>query len=266
MSEYTIRGGSEGRSRLSLLSELLHVDTTALFDTVGVAPGSRCLDVGCGGGHLTFDLARRVGPSGRVVGLDLDGDILELARLDAKDQGLDHVEFRCGDARTLDGAAAYDVVHCRFVLSHLPHPEELVASMANLLAPGGLLVLVDVDFNRVFWYPESPALRQASDIYVKTVRRRGGDACLGPRLPALLRDAGLNDVRARVAQPLSYDRALPEMYAWTLEMMADAIVGEGVAARDDIDAVAAAVRDVGREGTTLVAFPMVVQAWGRARR
>src|SRR5262249_10791451 len=69
---YIIRGGQAGRERLRLLARVMWPTTRELFERVGVRPGMRCLDVGCGGGDLSLDLARLVGPRGSVVGIDLD--------------------------------------------------------------------------------------------------------------------------------------------------------------------------------------------------
>ena len=70
--EYAIRGGIAGRERLRILARTLYAGTGALFDRLGVGAGLRCLDAGCGGGDVTLELARRVGPRGRVIGVDLD--------------------------------------------------------------------------------------------------------------------------------------------------------------------------------------------------
>src|SRR3954469_4264147 len=96
-SAYAIRGGIAGRERLRILARTLHTGTSALFDRLGVGAGLCCLDVGCGGGDVTLELARRVGPRGRVIGVDLDAAKLDLARQEAAAQGLINVEFRTLD-------------------------------------------------------------------------------------------------------------------------------------------------------------------------
>src|SRR5262245_4411509 len=120
--DYIIRGGVPGRERLRLLSRVLRPTTLALFERVGVRPGMACLDVGCGGGDVTFDLARAVGPEGRVVGIDLDGAKLDLARQEAGEQGLGNVEFRRADVTADDLDGSFDVVYARFLLTHLRDP------------------------------------------------------------------------------------------------------------------------------------------------
>ena len=87
-SRYMIRGGTAGRERLRALHNASAPATAALLDGVGVAPGMTCLDAGCGGGDVTLELAARVGPTGRVVGLDLDEEKLAVARAEAERAGV----------------------------------------------------------------------------------------------------------------------------------------------------------------------------------
>src|SRR5690349_21445272 len=102
IGEYVIRGGMPGRERLRILARVLHAGTGALFDRLGVGAGLRCLDAGCGGGDVALELARRVGPHGWVIGVDLDATKLDLARREAFEQGITNVEFRPLDIRTGD--------------------------------------------------------------------------------------------------------------------------------------------------------------------
>ena len=92
---YVLRGGIEGRERLRILARVMRPYTLDLFTQSAIAFRKQgCLDVGCGGGDVTFDLARLVGPKGQVVGVDLDEAKLELARSEAKTFQLDNVDFR----------------------------------------------------------------------------------------------------------------------------------------------------------------------------
>ena len=72
-THYVIRGGVEGRERLRVLARVMHASSTSLLDRLGLCDGLACLDVGCGGGDMTLELARRVAPHGKAVGVDIDG-------------------------------------------------------------------------------------------------------------------------------------------------------------------------------------------------
>src|SRR4051812_46934833 len=126
---YILRGGIEGRERLRILSRVMQPSALALLERVGVKPGMHCLDVGCGGGDLAFDLARMVGTSGRVVGADIDRKKLELARAEAKANQLENVAFELADIAAGAPANTFDVVHARFVLTHMSDPQRAVVHM-----------------------------------------------------------------------------------------------------------------------------------------
>src|SRR3978361_1920632 len=93
MGRYVIRGGQAGFERLQTLAQMRLPEPSNLFDRIGVAPGWTCLDLGSGSGDLTFELARRVGPSGLVTGLDMDATKLSLARAAADERRLQNVHF-----------------------------------------------------------------------------------------------------------------------------------------------------------------------------
>ena len=116
---YLIRGGIEGRERLRVLGRVMRPNTVPLLERAGVTAGMACLDVGCGAGEVTFDLASLVGITGQVVGVDLDATKIELAQGDAEQAEVANVEFRVADLTEGLGEAAYDVVYARFVLTHL---------------------------------------------------------------------------------------------------------------------------------------------------
>jgi SAM-dependent methyltransferase len=266
-ARYTIAGGREGKRRLDDLAAAMRPHTGSLLDAVGVPAGARCLDVGCGGGHVALELARRAGPTGRVLGLDRDPEVLALARADAAGAGVTTVDFRVGDAGDLPAAAGprgpFRIAYARFLLSHLSDPAGTVAAMGALLDPGGAVVLEDIDFTGAFCHPDNRGYRRYVDLYRETVRRRGGDADLGPRLPALLHQAGLPAVEVRVAQPVALTGPGKRVNLLTLERIAPAVVAERVASEAEVAEALEELGAVTADDTSLIAFPRIVQAWGR---
>ena len=125
-----------------------------------------CLEVGCGGGDVAFDMARTVGPSGRVVGTDIDQTVLDLAIAEAAGQELRNIEFRLMDITENAPAAEFDLVHARFLLSHLADPAGALVRMRDALRPGGVIVLEDVDFRGHFCYPESNAFARYMELRI----------------------------------------------------------------------------------------------------
>src|SRR5690242_2393721 len=93
LKHYVISGGVRGRERLKMLARVMQPMTSSLLDRVGIDAGMKVLDVGCGSGAVSFELAKRVGSEGKVIGADLDQIKIELANDEASQLGVSNVEF-----------------------------------------------------------------------------------------------------------------------------------------------------------------------------
>jgi SAM-dependent methyltransferase len=263
---YIIRGGLEGRERLRVIARILKPSTGALFERVGIGPGLRVLDAGCGGGDVTLDLARRVGPHGAAIGFDTDETKLALAREDAARQQLTNVLFQRSDITALAEERAYDVIYSRFLLSHLPDPAGAVTKLFSALRPAGLLIVEDVDHSGCFCEPDLPAYRSYVSLYRQAAARRGVDPDIGPRLPRLLIGAGFTSVELSIVQPAALEGETKLGVPLTLENIAPAILADGLATRQELDTIIRELYAAARDVTTLMSFPRIVQAWGRRPR
>jgi SAM-dependent methyltransferase len=259
---YLIRGGIEGRERMRVVGRVMRPTTLSLLERAGVTTGMRCLDVGCGAGEVTFDLASLVGITGSVVGVDLDATKVELARGDAEQAEVGNVEFRVADLSEGLGDAAYDVVYARFLLTHLRDPAAAVELMRVALAPGGRLVVEDIDYAGSFCYPESAAFRRGNEIYEQTALRTGGDPFIGVRLPRLLLDAGFEQVQPSIAHPVGLEGDVKLLSPLTVENIKAMAVRHDVATADEVDAVVDELYAIARDPSILVSIPHIVQAFG----
>ena len=262
-SHYAIRGGVQGRERLRVLSRVMHGCSSALLDRLALRDGLSCLDVGCGGGDTTLELARRVAPNGHAVGADIDETKLALARDEAAQQGIANVDFRMLDVRASDAVLVFDRVYARFLLTHLSDPAGAVNALRRHLRPGGLVAVEDIDFDGSVAFPPSPALTRYRELYCAVVRKRGGDPNIGPRLPLLLDAAGFEDVGVNVVQPLGTHGDVKLINALTMENIADAAIGDGLATREEADAIVRELYEFAADPHTITGLPRVVQSWGR---
>jgi len=113
-----------------------------LLASASLSPGQRVLDVACGTGLVAFDAARAVGSGGRVLGIDLSGQMIEAASRRARAGQSSNVSFARMDAETLDlPDASFDIVLCALGLMYMPDPERALREMRRVLRPGGRLVL-----------------------------------------------------------------------------------------------------------------------------
>jgi 2-polyprenyl-3-methyl-5-hydroxy-6-metoxy-1,4-benzoquinol methylase len=107
----------------------------------------RCVDLGCGSGEVTIEIARLVAPGGSVTGVDMDQVKLDLARQAAAARALGNLEFRRLNVGDWDKPGGYDAVYCRFLLQHLSQPVDLLRRMWAGVRLGGVLIVEDTDFD-----------------------------------------------------------------------------------------------------------------------
>jgi SAM-dependent methyltransferase len=262
---YLIRGGLEGRERLRVLGRVMRPTTLPLLERAGVTAGMHVLDVGCGGGDVTFDLASLVGLTGSALGIDVDATKIELAQADAAQVGVTNVEFRVGDLTDGLGEEQYDAIYVRFVLTHLRDPEAGVEVMRRALRRGGRLIVEDIDFRGSFCEPESRSFERYEEIYEESARRNGGDPWIGLRVPAMLTAAGFTRVQPNVVQPADLEGESKLMPALTLENIKAIAIRHGVATEEEIDPLVDALYALARDPRTYVANPRMVQVIGEKR-
>jgi ubiquinone/menaquinone biosynthesis C-methylase UbiE len=193
-----------------------------------LGPGDRVLDVGCGPGTITTGLAALV-PGGEVVGIDLAGDVLALARQEADAAGQRNVRFEAGDVYHLgydDGA--FDVVHAHQVLQHLSDPVAALREMRRVCRPGGLVAARDGDYGGMLWYPIDAELEEWRALYQRVARASGGEPDAGRRMLAWAHAAGFADVTASAS---TWCYASPEDRAWWGASWAERITRSNFAER-----------------------------------
>lgn len=250
--------------RLLVQAAALELDTGVMLDRIGVAPGWRCLDLGCGPLGIVELLSPRVGASGRVIGLDSDAVFLEHARARARNRGLHNAEFMLGDAyRTGLPRGSFDFVHTRFVASTAGKPQELIAEAVALARPGGMVALQEPDIGTLKCYPPHPAWDQLTRLCEQVFELAGGDVRLAQRLYPLARHAGLEDVQYRpfVVGFRSRD-PMADFLPATIESLRGAIARHRLIDEEDLDAALAACRRHLAEPDTVFTYPTVAQVWG----
>jgi len=219
------------------------------------------LEIGSGGGDLAFDIARIVGPAGRVLGTDIDATKLDLARREATEHNLTNVDFQLSNIAESVLADKFDLVHARFVLTHLADPAQALKHIRAALRPGGIVVLQDIDFSGYFCYPDCAALWRYVQLYTETTRRRGVDANIGPRLPSLLVEAGFENINVNIVQPSGMEGEVKLITPLTMENIADAVIAEDLATAEEIDRVVSELYAYAKTPGTLGCMPRIFEAW-----
>jgi SAM-dependent methyltransferase len=183
--------------------------------------GLTLLDVGCGPGTITVDLAARVAP-GRVTAVEVTDSALELARQEAARRGQHNIDFVVSDVHALAFPDdTFDIVHAHQVLQHVGDPIQALREMRRVAKPGGVVAARDSDYAAFTWYPAEPELDDWLELYRAAARANGGEPDAGRRLLAWARSAGFAAIESGSS---TWCFATAEDRAWWGGMWADRIL------------------------------------------
>ena len=197
------------------------VANSAAYLVDELMPGANVLDVGCGPGTITTDIAARVAP-GRVVGIDASAVVIARATADAAALGVTNIEFALGDAGALDFADnTFDIVHAHQTLQHVADPVKVLGEMHRVTKPGGVVAARDADYGAMFWTPASPGLDDWMATYQALHRSNGGDPDAGRSMRAWALAAGFTDVSCTGSM---WAYGTDDERAWWGGMWADRVV------------------------------------------
>ena len=190
---------AEELERLKLQATIAIDTERDVWKAAGLKPGMQVLDLACGPGFTACELAKFVGEDGHVTGVDLNEELIAVAHQAKASEEVENVAFSSGNVYELTlPENNYDFVYARFVFQHLEKPELALSNVWNVLKPGGVLCVLDVDDNWTSFSPES-------DAFVKFIRkagtgqkRKGGNRLIGSQLFGLLNQAGYQNVSTQI--------------------------------------------------------------------
>lgn len=251
-------------ARLQLQARVWEPSAEAMLDQIGIAPGSSCADLGCGAMGILGPLARRAGPSGRVVGIDRDETHLTAARAYVEQEGLTNVELQQQDV-TATGLprGAFDLVHTRFVFPHVASPPALFGEMMALAKPGAVIAIEEPDQRSWNFYPPCPHWPRLIRLVEDTFALRS-DINFGRQTFAMLRQAGLTGVQVRAAVVALQNRH-PYMGMITIgaRAMRDRMIEAGLTTDAELETLLSAVEDCANDPERIQITFTVIQVWGR---
>jgi ubiquinone/menaquinone biosynthesis C-methylase UbiE len=193
---------------------------SAAFLLTHLSPEMSLLDVGCGPGTVTLDLANWM-PNGHVTGIDLSPDVIDIARAAQRTSGATNVTFNEGDVYNLAyDDESFDVVYAHQVLQHLSDPVKALGQMRRVVRTGGIVALRESDFGGFTWSPDNERLDRWMEIYQALTKKNNVDANAGRHLHAWVRAAGFTSLEVSSSNWIFYR---PQERAWWGQLWADRV-------------------------------------------
>jgi SAM-dependent methyltransferase len=267
---YALGRSAQEHARLRAQAQVWAAATGRLLDQVGLAPGASCLDAGCGPGETMRLMAHRVGPSGRVVGIDIDAALGATTEAVLHGAGHRQCRFHAHDITAEEPVPGgpFDLVFARLLLFHLPQRVAVVRRLWDAVAPGGHLVLQDYDLSTLTTQPALASVEEVARVLTGAFGAVGCDVRVGVGLPGLLADAGAGapdgtDVAGRI-ESLAGGRGVLEQ---TFCSLLPAAVAHGITTEQEAAATLAAVeRDATHHADRTLLWPLLIGAWKRKGR
>jgi SAM-dependent methyltransferase len=247
----------EERIRLAGLEDALDPGTRAHLNRLGVGPGTRCLEVGAGGGSVALWLAEQVAPDGVVVAVDLETDFLE-----AEAASRPCLELLRLDVTSEDLPSGFDVVHARWLVEWLPDKPRALRRMVHALRPGGVLLIEEPDFVTIFEAADPPSIRMVMRAAMAHLEATCPvEVTYGRRAVADLAAAGLMDVHAEGRCPIVAGGSplAVNFLRLTVEKLREPVLASGQVT----EAVFNEAMDAFEDPSVTIVTPMTVAAWGR---
>jgi SAM-dependent methyltransferase len=264
-NEYLLGHSMPEEDRLRRQAREFVPDSTQFLDQLGIQPGWRTADIGCGPHGILDLLSERVGPNGRVVGVERSESTVQLALQMIADRQLWNVEMVHADASATGlPRASFNLVHARLLLVNLPEPRKIVDEMIALVRPGGIVAAHEGDWGISFCHPPSPAWDRFLGAFEAFSRNKGIDLRIGRKLPEIFRAAGLIDVQVTPiihCEPLGTGRR--NILCDLVENLRDGLITQGLLTEIEIKEQLTDLKRHLNDANTLVIPHLFLQVWGR---
>lgn len=237
--EYTMGRSKEETNRLIEQSQLYDRVTRRFLHETGLGAGMKVLDIGSGAGDVALTAAEIVGPSGCVVGVDMNPEILSTARERATALGYAHVEFVAGDASEVEVDSDFDLIVGRLVLLYVPQPVDLLRKLVTHLKPGGTVAFQEpaLSFYRAMTSDETPLLNNMVEWGLGVFEHTGANISMGFDLFGVFTEAGLPAPSLDYHAPMGGPEDWPgyEYLAASFRSLLPLIEKFGLATAEEID-------------------------------
>ena len=201
--KYLLSIGVNGEGRLNILNKVFNPYTYKFLENLDIKPGMRILEIGCGTGEIASWLSKKVGPQGQITAIDINKEQIEIALKNNLSSNVDNIKFYVMSAYDIESLKPdFDLIYCRFLLTHLSSPISVLNLAYKLLKTGGRLACEESTISASFCYPKQAAFTRWIKIWIGLKKLHKLPFDLGLKLPNMIREAGYSNICYSLVQPV----------------------------------------------------------------
>lgn len=240
MSGYILQTGERGRERLEILNDLVNHGFLSFVQQSGLKEGMRVLDIGCGMGILACEIAKLVGPTGRVLGIDISQEQIDQSRLLAEREKISNVAFRQMSAYDIGTLKEeFDLIYTRYILMHIKDPQSVVKSALALLAKEGVMICDERGDNNDAFFCEPQ--NNGYDAWVNgnkfQMRVQGSDNTFGMKLHRIFQELGYTSSLCTFYSPCLVTKREKKILRLAFEETAEKVIAEKLYTAEELQTI-----------------------------
>lgn len=183
---YILKTGEKGLDRLKSVNRMYNKESLLFIEKVTLPTNAVVLDVGCGIGEMTINLAKKIGKKGKVIAIDQSQEQIDIAKASAKKNGVLNIEFIVEDAKNLiNYEESVDAIYSRLMLVHQIKPDVFFKYYLKAVKPGGLIICEEPITSSSICFPKSTAFDQHISLYLRMGREHNLNFDIGCLLPSI---------------------------------------------------------------------------------
>ncbi|RUR15888.1 class I SAM-dependent methyltransferase [Legionella sp. km535] len=248
---YILNTNDKARDRLSLQHQLYAQSSKNLIQEAGIKQGMSGLEIGCGSGAMTLELAKLIGREGSLLAIDLSQSQLDYVQNITRDYST--VRFKLWDVNHLsDLGEQFDFIYCRMVLHHVADAHSVIDHMGQCLKPGGIIICEEPSiFDSTFCYPPSKAYEQFTQWVRACFAKNNRDYEVAHRLEQEFESCHLSVTHHSLYQPLLRTAQEKLIYSMALNDLMPQLIDMQIASQEEIDALSHELINLAQTGNTM---------------
>jgi len=264
-NEYILGTHQEELHRLGVQHQVWAEEASKGWRKAGFTAGQTLLDLGCGPGFCTTELAYLAGKNGKVLGVDKSEIYINYLSNLSKEHGLS-IELQCADFDAMHLQPNYfDGIYSRWALAWVPNPEDIVKKLYQSLKVGGTIVIHEYfDWTTLQSEPSTPAFAKGIAMAFKSFADMDGDINIGRRLPGIFLDNGFEILSQRpmikMAQPIDLAWHWPKTF---FKVYLPSLIEMGYLTQEEVDAALKEINDMERIPSATICCPLMTEIVAR---